>query len=93
MDRKERLYFNKSTNFDELLEMIESSEIQFYYKKRAYNITWDKGPCIVAIDEGWDIYDSSMRHYSTFEELLLKHVFDDGATILDALASEFIELY
>ena len=84
MDRDEKLYFDNSMSFDEVLETISWNDMPFYYKNRAYNITMSGSPCVAVLDEGFDVWDKEIKNYSTYEELLLNHVFSDGTKILDA---------
>ena len=84
MDRDEKLYFDNSMSFDEVLETISWNDLPFYYKNRAYNITMVGSPCVVVLDEGVEVCDKEIKNYSTYEELLLNHVFNDGTKILDA---------
>ena len=91
MDRKLKLYFDKSMSFDDVLEAISWNDVQFRYKNREYNITMHKSPCITVINEGNEVWESSIKNYSTYEELLLNHKFDDGVSLLDALKSKDVE--
>lgn len=91
MDRKSKLYFGKSMSFDDVLEAISWNDVQFRYKNREYNITMHKSPCITVINETDEVWENCMRNYSTYEELLLNHKFDDGISLLDVLKSEDIE--
>lgn len=92
MDRDKKIYFGKTTSFNELLEMVEAGDLRFYYKGKGYNIIVSGSPCVAFIS--CDTHDEWLRtkkDYETFEELLLKHVFDDGVHILEAFQSNEIE--
>ena len=94
MDRNKKKYFGNAMSFNELLETISCNDVQFYYKGRAYNITMHKSPCITVLDEGDDVWENCMKNYETYEQLLLKHTFEDGVPILEALQDyKNIELY
>lgn len=90
MNKEERKYFGNTRTYDYVLEMISCCDYQFYYKGRAYNITFEGSPCIAVIFEGTEIWKSTAKFYRTYKDLLDKHVFDDGVSLLDAFAGDDI---
>lgn len=92
MNKEERKYFGNTRTYDYVLEMISCCDYPFYYKGHAYNITYEDGPCIACIDDDADWF-ATVVFYPTYKDLLDKHVFDDGVSLLDAFASDDIGPY
>ena len=88
MDRFEKEFFNGHMSLEEILELVECGDMQFSYKGRDYNITWDNIPCITVIGEGQQGWRDNLKTYDTYENLLLNHVFDDGVCLIDALVKD-----
>ena len=96
MDRNEKLFFWKTESFNDLIEMFNCNDIQFVWRGHAYNITTEYKPCVANIDSdvtNSEIYRQRARFYDTYEDLILHHTFEDGSTLLEALASEDLEDY
>lgn len=92
MDRNKKIYFEGAESFNEFLENIEAGDYCFYYKGRPYIITIEevKGVpkhVIAAMDGGPYLRDEDICPYNSFEELLLKHKFEDGVPLLKAFES------
>lgn len=98
MDRDEKLYFGNSNSFNDLITLFNCNDVQFIFRKHAYNVTFEDGkPCIANIDpdvnDDTELYLKRRKSYDSYESLLLNHKFEDGTAILDALASDEIEEY
>ena len=86
---KEKKFLNGTETYDELVERITyCGDFLFWYKGRKYNITIYNLPCITVVCEGTATWLANIKEYNTYEELLLKHKFDDGVSLLEYLASE-----
>ena len=86
----ERKYIDGTMTFDELLERVEfCGDLIFWYKGVRYNITIYNLPCItLASPKSAEEWRANATEYNTYKELLLKHKFSDGVSLLDCLASE-----
>lgn len=89
MDRNEKKYFEGAESFNQVLEDLQTGDFVFEYKGRPYIITVEEmdgvEKCVIAtMDGGPYLRDEDICPYDSFEELLLKHKFDDGVPILKA---------
>ena len=92
MDNQKQ-YFNNVLTYEELLEWLNSGDLQFEYKGKGYNITFTTKPCINVISEDYETCCKTNIEFKTYEELLNNYRFDDGVKLIDAFKTEDIQPY
>ena len=92
-NKAEKIFFNNTLTYEELLEWVKYDILDFRYKGRAYVITFHMGPALTVVDEGAEVWYRELKKYDTYEELLKKHIMFDGIPLLEAFKTEDIQPY